>query len=146
VVSAVSNLEQPTVAELDGGTDISGDLIIDGLQIERSQETEDATPWRGPNAVTRPTRYGFSSAELIGKRSTQGGSEALWTLASYRASAVLVVRYGVPQVSAWAVGQVLETFQFAWGKRSVVASSAGAVLFRVPIHISEDHDDAVVVA
>lgn len=146
VCDTVNNLELPTVAELNAGTNIGPDLLLDGLQIERDQQVDDATPWRGPAERTRPTRYSYSPSELLGLRHLQGGSEALWTAAAYKDTGVLVVRYGVSAAAAWAASQVVETFAFTWGKRSVISSSSGVVTFRVPLHISEDHDDAVVAA
>lgn len=143
VLPTVAALNAPTLTEIAAGTEINRDVLIDGLAIERSTETADATPWRSDLVVERVTRYSMT-ADLVGLRRTQGDTESLWNLCELREPSVLIVRRGVPAGTAWAAGQVVEAMRFRFGKRGVIGSSGGAVTFRVHLAISEDDDAAVV--
>ena len=146
VVPAINNLAAPSLAEINAGTDITCDLTADGLRLSREQSTTTRTGWASNVDFEAPTRYGFPNAGLTGFRYTPPEDETLWDLAaSFREEAFLVVRRGLDHDIAWATSQVVETYQFQWGKRSVYDSANDTmVTFTVPIHISDDNDAAVV--
>jgi hypothetical protein len=142
IVPAVDNLALPTMAEIAAGEDVTCDLTRDGLRVGKSEETEDRTPWRGPLTVEQPTRYSID-AQLTAYR----GDEVVWDLAAYGEQAVLIVRRGVPYETPLQAGDVVETYQFVWGKRSPApAASNTAQTFTVRLYVNEDADTAVVAA
>lgn len=146
VAPTVVNLAAPTLAEIAAGTDVTHDLIVDGLELERETDMIDATPWRGTKSATRVGRDGFADAALVGLRNRAGDTETLWDLAVRGDPGVLIVRRGVAVATAFAAAQLVECARFRFGRRSTLASTSEAVMFRVPLAITDDEDEAVVTA
>lgn len=146
ILPTVNNLSAPTLAEIAAGHDVSADVLLDGLAIQRDTSSVDATMWASRLEVDRPTRYSVP-ASLTGIRRLAGETETLWSLAvDFKSSGVLIVRRGIPRGTAWVAGQVVEALLFRYGKRTVLPSDAGPVLFRVPLLVSDDRDEAVLAA
>lgn len=147
VLSAVVDLSAPTVAELNGGIDVTCDLTTDGLATPRSESTVDRTRWADDQESADPVRWS-TSCRLDGYRFKQPDAEPLFdACAVFRAPVVLVVRYGVRWDEAWTAGDEVEVIRGRWGKRSTAPAARNtAVTFSVPIIVAEDTDAAVVAA
>ena len=146
ILTAVGDIAAPTLAELNGGVDVTFDLVRNGLQIGRSTTTTRRTRWSSDVEAEDPTRYGLMPL-LTGYRFTPPDDEPLWdAVATFRSPAVLVVRRGVPTASAWAAGQSVEVTVGRWGKRATSPSDNGPVTFSVPLLVRANNDAAVVAA
>lgn len=146
LITTLSSTTAPTVAQLNAGADISADIPVDGLRIDRSTSTVARPLWASRHDAVAPDRFS-TSVELVGFRSTQAGAETLWdAVSTFGAARYLVVRRGVAWDAAWAAGQSVEVLTCRLGKRSTVASNAGVALFSVPLMVLADNDDATVAA
>lgn len=145
VVSSLSVLVSPSVSELESGTDVTCELVPSGLSVERSTATVDRSRWRGDQTSADPTRWS-TSVTLTAFRSRQDGDpEVLRGLATFRARALLVVRYGLRFDTPWRSGQEVEVLSGRWGKRSTARSARNqAATYSVPLIVEEDVDDALV--
>lgn len=147
LIPALYNIDAPTLVELAAGTDISCDLTSGGLRLAKTTEFLDASPWKGDALSTRIGHYGFAGPSLEGYRFTPPDTELLWDLAVFRAEMFMVVRRGVDTEQPWADGDLVETYEIRFGKRSVYDSGVDTpVTFTVPIAIVDDSDQAVVTA
>lgn len=144
IVPSIADLTAPTLAEVTAGVEINGDTLLAGLDVARTTESVDAGLWHSDIHGTRPGRYAFSSPTLRGRRAKAGSTEPLWSLAVYRARGFLVVRRGVLATDAWGSGDVVETLDFRYGKRTVIASADTAVTFEVPLFVTGECDQAVI--
>ena len=144
VVSSVSSISAPTVAEVSGGVDITCDLVPSGLVPMTSTITDSHQPWHSDQVQEWPVWHGMSW-ELVGFRARQGDTESLWdACATFRGSAVLVVRWGLPSEQAWAAGQDVVVTRGRWGKRSMSSPGNAAATFSVVLYGSESTDAAVI--
>ena len=143
VCPAIADITQPTLAEVVAGVDVSGDVVLTGLNLTRTTESVGAGLWRDRFQGTRPGRASMGSQSLVGRRSRPGSLEQLWDLAVFGSHHFLVVRRGVPPAVAWSPGQSLETFDFRFGQRSTIGSQDGAVVYEVPVFVTAQFDDAV---
>lgn len=146
ILPAVANLAAPTLDEIGDGVDITCDLTADGLRLPRSTATQDATPWRGPLEIERPTRVNMAGSSLQGYR-FRLEAEVLWDAAVFKARGFLVVRRSMPFDTGWAATQVVEALDFRFGKRTTADTASDAmVTFTVPIFVTAEEDEAVIAA
>lgn len=127
--------------------DIECELTPGGLRLPKTTEAIDATPWKGGLIQERPTRYGMQNASLEAFRYRPPDVEVLWTGAVFKAQRVLVVRRGVPVSTDWAAGDSVEVYRVTLGKKFCADSNQDALTtFTVPLFVTAEDDDAVVVA
>ena len=104
-LTACANVNSPTVAELNAGTNITAYIVPDGLDIGN-------TTGRVRNSNVGST----TSTEKIGRRkpsisltcyhdATTGSADPLWALMVYRNTGFLAIRRGIDTATAWATGQ-----------------------------------------
>lgn len=147
IAPTVATLSAPTLAEIAAGADITCDLTKDGLALPRDTESIPRWRWHELFLGQDPGRYTLNGAVLKGKRRTPGDDEVLWDAAVFRTSAVLIVRYGILFETPWADAQPCETLRIRFGKRHTTPTAANTTaMFMVPLFVTDDEDQAVVVS
>lgn len=135
------------IGELAWAYDLNAELALDGLVLPKVTESVDATPWKGGLQQERPTRYGIRGARLEGFRRKPPAIEVLWEGARFKEQRVLVIRRGVRWSVDWTAGDKVEVYRVIIGKRFVAPSAASAATtFTVPLFVTAEDDDAVLVA
>lgn len=141
VASSLAAPAAPTAAELEAASDITREIDRDGLDVSRSDVTDDRTPWTSELAVKAPVGR-QATVTLVGLRDT--GERTLWDLAVFRAAGHLVIRRGPAPSAAFEPGQEVEVLRGQWGKRHVIdAPSSTVVRFSVVFWVTSDVDAVV---
>src|SRR4029453_11987002 len=101
-LTACANIALPTVAELNAGTDLTGYITPDGLDISMSTGKVNV----GNVGSTYTTnRAGRPEPDLSVTYHHDTPTDTPWTLVLYRATGFLAVRKGLDKTTAWTIGQ-----------------------------------------
>jgi len=111
VVTTISNIAAPTVAELNAGTLITNFVTKDGLTVPANQNYVD-------NSSLAET-YDAQVVGSFGGAITMTGirdnvTDTFWDLVVYGTNTHLAVRRGVATATAWTIAQKVEVYPIQW--------------------------------
>lgn len=145
-VSSISNINAPTVAELNAGSDFTARITPDGLKIDPSTADVDTSSLASTFDTKTVGRVGFEP-ELTFKRGTTGGEDLPYTTLKYGVSGYLAVRRGVAYATAWTIGQKAEVYPITCGEPQNVSPAANEVMkFVSPMKVTSPPATAATVA
>lgn len=146
-VPSITNINAPTVAELNVGTDLSGLITPDGLVgFEAETAAVDNAKINSTFNTQQPGRASWSGTLLRLFRQT-GTDTVRNTLVRGYATNIVVRRGGVLGATAWATSQNVEVYPVACGQRRTLAPEANAVeRYEVPLFITTQPNDSATVA
>ena len=137
-VPSIANKQAPTVAELNAGTLLQSTLIPAGLEgFENSTAEVENTSLASTFDTRLPGRQSFSGTGLVLKK--QDGTDTVFNLLTTPNTAgFIVIRDGVPESQAWAVGDKCEVYPVRTAAHSTLGrGEANSLLrYRVPTPVS----------
>ena len=145
--TSISNINAPTVAELEAGQDFTTRITPDGLSIP--METADVDNSNIASTFTTNLAGRQSSTpEVTFKRGDNSTDDAPYSTLTYQAMGYLVVRRILPYTTAWAAGQEVEVYPVQCGQRNSIPPAPNEVSkFTSPMKLREEPTlDAVVAA
>lgn len=145
-VSTISNINAPTTAELNAGSDYTARITPDGLKIDPSTADVDTSSLASTFDTKTVGRVGYDT-ELTFKRGSTGGEDLPFTTLKYGVSGYLVVRRGLDYATAWAATQKAEVYPITCGEPQNVSPAANEVLkFISPMKVTAPPATAATVA
>lgn len=109
-VPSIANTAAPTVAEITAGTDLTPQLLRDGLTTPNSGNTIDASDAASRFNKTAPGTRGGDAIGLTLQRDSASGSDTAWTTLVEDTTGNLVVRRFGGATTAVAIGNVVEVY------------------------------------
>ena len=144
--SSISNINAPTTAELNAGSDFTARVTPDGLKIDPSTADVDTSSLASTFDTKTVGRVGYDT-EVTFKRGTTAGEDLPFTTLKYGVSGYLVVRRGVAYATAWAAGQKAEVYPITCGEPQNVSPAANEVMkFISPMKVTNPPATAATVA
>lgn len=123
------DLEAVTLAEWAAGTDIAGQLIVGSSSFNFTDpDTVDEKTWKDKGKVSEPTYDNYEcSATMRRDRDETGALSATDPLKvfSHREEGYILIRPGVPEDTAAAVGQDYQYFKVMVSKRNPISDPNG---------------------
>lgn len=145
-VASITNIAAPTVAELNGGIDLTPRITPDGLKIDPSTADVDTSSLASKFDTKEVGRVGFEN-ELTIKRGSTGPEELPYTTLLYGVHGYLVVRRGLDYETAWTAAQVVEVYPTVCGEPANVSPAANEVMkFMSPQKVTSAPNTRAVVA
>jgi hypothetical protein len=146
-VPSISNINAPTVAELNAGTDLSSLITPDGLVgFEPDTAAVDNAKINSTFNTQQPGRASWSGTLLRMFRQT-GTDTVRNTLIRGYTTNIVVRRGGVLGSTAWATSQNVEVYPVACGQRRPPPPEANAVeRYEVPLFITTQPNDSATTA
>lgn len=140
----ISDIDAPTVAELNAGTELTTLLTKDGLQTPDTQNMVDSATLAETFDAQRVGSWG-GGITLTGFRDDT--NDTLWDLAVYGDEGFLVIRRGTAYATAWAASDDVEVYpiQFHEPVPSQTASNEEA-RFTVACAVTSEPSKRAVVA
>lgn len=137
-VPTIANIAAPTVAELNAGTLLQSTLVPTGLEgFENTTADVDNTSLASTFDTKLPGRQSFSGTGLVLKK--QDGTDTVFNLLSVpNTNGFIVIRDALPESTAWAAAQPVETHPVRTASHSMMGrGEANSVLrYRVPTPIT----------
>src|ERR1044072_442748 len=144
--SSISNINAPTTAELNAGSDFTTRVTPDGLKVDPSTADVDTSSLASKFETTTVGRVAYD-AEVTFKRGTTGGEDLPYTTLKYGVSGYLVVRRGVAYATAWATSQKCEVYPIPCGEPQNSPPAANEVMkFVSPMKVPSPPATAATVA
>ena len=145
-VTSIANLAAPSVAELNGGLDLTPRITPDGLKIDPSTADVDTSSLASKFDTKEVGRVGFEN-ELTLKRGTTIAEDMPYNTLTYGVHGYLVVRRGIDYETAWASGQNVEVYPSACGEPANIAPAANEVMkFSSPQKVTSPPNTRALVA
>lgn len=104
-LTACSNIAAPTVAELNAGTDLTGFITPDGLDIGMDVGKVNAGNVGSSFTLQRVGRRNPTITLTCHHDASAGTTDPAWNLLVYRTVGFFAVRTGIDKTTAWATGQ-----------------------------------------
>jgi hypothetical protein len=104
-LTACANIAAPTVAELNAGTDLTGYIRPDGLDISMTTGEVDVGNVGSTFTLKRVGRRVAAVTLGFHHDATAATTDPAWSLLVYRATGFLASRTGIDKATAWASGQ-----------------------------------------
>jgi hypothetical protein len=111
VVSSISNIAAPTVAELNAGTAITNFVTKDGLTVPANQNYVDNSSLAETYDAQVVGSFG-GAITMTGIR--DAATDTFWDLVVYGTNTHLAVRRGTATATAWGAGNKLEVYPIQW--------------------------------
>ncbi|MBB4985036.1 phage tail tube protein [Streptomyces nymphaeiformis] len=145
-VPSISNINAPTVAELNAGSDYTQRITPDGLKLDPSTADVDTSSLASTFDTKTVGRVGFD-VEVTFKRGDTGPEDLPYTTLKYGVSGFMAVRRGVAYATAWAAGQKAEIYPITCGEPQNVSPAANEVMkFVSPMKVTSAPATAATVA
>jgi hypothetical protein len=144
LVTAITDIDAPTVAELNAGTDITCHLTKDGLNPGGTTNAVDSAGLcsRVDSQVAGSVGYSFT---LRGFR--YADSDSFWTLANHGDATHVVVRRGDAHDDAWAAADKVEVYKVQMGEPIPAPSAANTLqTFELALFVEDAELKATVAA
>jgi hypothetical protein len=138
-VATIANINAPTAAELNGGSDWTTRITPDGLKTDPATADVDTSSLGSTFTTNQPGRRAYT-VEVTFKRGTLGTSDDQpYTTLVYNAAGYLVVRRGVAYGTAYATGDKVEVYPVSAGEAQNIAPAANEVSkFMSPLKVTSD--------
>jgi hypothetical protein len=144
--SSIANINAPTTAELNAGSDFTARVTPDGLKIDPSTADVDTSSLASTFDTKTVGRISYDT-EMTFKRGTTGAEDLPFTTLKYGVSGYLIVRRGVAYATAWATSQKCEVYPITCGEPQNVAPAANEVMkFVSPMKVTSPPATAATVA
>lgn len=144
--STIANINAPTVAEINAGSDYTQRITPDGLKTDASTETVDTSSLASTFTTQEVGRRGFD-IELTFKRGSTPTEDSPYTTLTYNTHGYLIVRRAVDYTTAVAAGQKVEVYPVACGEPQQVAPAANEVMkFMSPMKLTTEPNTRATVA
>lgn len=145
-VGSIANINSPTVAELNAGTDYTARITPDGLKLDPSTADVDTSSLASTFDTKTVGRVGFD-VEVTFKRADTGPEDLPYTTLKYGVSGYLAVRRGVAYATAWTAGQHAEVYPITCGEPQNSSPAANEVMkFVSPMKVTSAPATAATVA
>jgi hypothetical protein len=145
-VGSIANINAPTVAELNAGSDYTQRITPDGLKLDPSTADVDTSSLASTFDTKTVGRVGFD-VEVTFKRGDPGVEDLPFTTLKYGVSGFLAVRRGVAYATAWAASQKAEIYPITCGEPQNVSPAANEVSkFVSPMKVTSAPATAATVA
>lgn len=125
-LTSVTNINAPTVAELNAGQELTDRITPDGLKIDPTTADVDTSSLASTYDTKEVGRVGFET-ELTFKRGTTVQEDWAYQNLVKGLHGVLVVRRGIALDTAYAVGQQVEVYPTVCGERANVSPAGNEV-------------------
>lgn len=143
-VTAIANINAPTVAELNAGTALEGYITPDGLDISASTGGVDVSNLGSTFTTMRAGRRSF---DISIKFHHDGASDVAFNLLPYRTNGYLVVRRGIDKTTAWTAAQKVEVYPLESGEPTELPPAPdGTWDFTSPFYLTSDPQTRATVA
>lgn len=109
-VPTISNKAAPTTSEINAGTDLTPQLVRDGLNTPASGQTMDAADASDAYNTTAPGTYGGDPITATFHRNDTGGSDTAWSTLTRTTAGYFVVRRFGGSSTAIASSQKVEVW------------------------------------
>ncbi|GAA2484583.1 hypothetical protein GCM10010406_21060 [Streptomyces thermolineatus] len=134
-VTAIANINAPTVAELEAGMDLTQRITPDGLNVAPTTADVDTSSLASRYDTREVGRVGYEN-EVTLKRGSTPAEDLPYSTLVYGTHGHLVVRRALDFEDAWEAGQQVEVYPTACGERNNVAPAANEVLkYSVPMKV-----------
>lgn len=132
VVTTISSLAAPTVAEITAGVKIGPSLRADGIEnFSASPTAVDTTSIESLAETSVPGRVTFGDAALVLKK--QASSDTAYTaLGTPYTNCFIVMRFGVAAATAVAAAQKVDIYTVQTGLLTKIIEQGQVVRYRVP--------------
>lgn len=121
-VAEITNPAAPTVAELNGGLDLSEMLPKDGWQPSTNTNSVEAGKLSQTYDASVPGTWG-GEVQATFFRDNNPSLDIAWYQFDYGDEGFLVIRYGLPYTTAWADGQPVEVWPYICNKPQMNATA-----------------------
>jgi hypothetical protein len=153
-LTACSNIALPTTTELNAGTDLTGYITPDGLEITVGTGKVPVGNVGSTYTLNRVGRREPDVSLTCHHDATSGSTDPAWNLLVYRAVGFLAVRTGVDKATAWTTGQgaggttgALQMFPVECGEYNPIKPGENTAWdFTVPLTVYLDPNTRAVVA
>ncbi|MFE4311496.1 hypothetical protein ACFRR6_36185 [Streptomyces sp. NPDC056891] len=123
----VANINAPTVAELNAGSDYTKRITPDGLKLDPTTADVDTSSLASKFDTGTVGRVSFDT-EITFKRGDNPTDDAPFTTLKYGVSGFLFVRRGVDFTTAWTAGQKVEGYPITCAEPANNAPAANEVM------------------
>ena len=113
LVTSITNIAAPTVAQLNAGTDITSHLTKDGLNPGGSTNGVDSA---GLDSRVDSQVAGSVGYQMVLRGFRYSDSDSFWNLANWGDVTHVVVRRGPAHDAAWAAAQKVEVYKVEMGE------------------------------
>lgn len=125
-VSTISNINSPTVAELNAGIQLQSVITADGLSGFQPSSAQVPTDALNSTAnTTLPGRDQFSGVKLRFKK--QSGTDTAFNTLTKNTLGFVVVRRDVLETTAWASAQAVQVYPIAVGQTGFLEPEANSL-------------------
>jgi hypothetical protein len=141
-VPSIANINAPTTAELNAGTQLDTLITPDGLiGFEADTASVDNAKLSSTFNTQQPGRASWNNTALRMYRQT-GTDVVRNTMVRNYTTNIVVRRGGVASTVAWGAGQNVEVYPVACGQRKILPPEANAVeKYEVPLFITAQPND-----
>lgn len=145
-VDGIVDINAPTIAELDAGTDIQDKMNPDGLNFPAATGSVDNSNLGSDMNTNQVGRRSISGASLKMQRQTQA-NDAVANMLAYGEEGFVVLRRGLDKTAAWAAGQEVKVYPGQCGEASEPQSGPEQIwIYDVPIAVTDTWATTAVVA
>ena len=139
-VTSIANINAPTAAELNAGSDWTQRLTPDGLKTDPTTADVDTSSLASQFTTNQPGRRSYS-CEITFKRGSTPTEDQPYTTLSYNTAGYLAVRRGTAYATAFATGDRVEVYPVTAAEPQNVAPAANEVL-KVTVELKVTSDPA----
>ncbi len=130
-VATISTPTAPTTTELNAGTDLTGFIVDNGLQIPETGRTVDASDGSSRRDKTVPGTYGGDEASIEFHRQSPAAQDTAWaTLPRNTAGYLAIAPYGLATPGTWAIADVVDIIPIQVVSRTAINQMGRTVTFR----------------
>lgn len=144
--STITNINAPTVAELNASADYTARITPDGLKTDPTTASVDTGSLASTFDTETVGRVKFEN-EITVKRGSTPSEDAPYQTLKYGVSGYMIVRRGVDYTTAWAIGQKCEVYPTVCGEPVNIAPAANEVMkATIPMKVTSQAATAATVA
>jgi hypothetical protein len=146
-VTSLSDIDEPSVAELNAGVNLGPFIAPGGMEgFEAATDEVDTSSIDATFGTKRPGRTSFSSTALVLKKQS-GTDTAFEALDAKLTDGYLVVRLGVDKDTIWTASQLVQVYPVSTGQWTPLPPEANSVYrYRVPMPITGEPSMSATVA
>lgn len=136
-VAAISNIQSPTAAELNGGLVLNSTITKDGLVgFEPDSAKVETTPLDGDFNTKKIGRTDLGDPMLRLKK--QSGTDTIYTTLVKNAIGYVVIRRDLPKATAFAAAQQVEVYPVEFGETKRLPPEENTLSrYEIPVAITD---------
>jgi hypothetical protein len=148
-ITAIANINAPSVAELNAGTLLHDIMTIDGLMgFQAETQPVPSTPLSGVFDTEQPGSVQVKgNAVRLKKQNANPGTDAIFNLLAPKTLGFVAIRKSLAAATAWASGQLAQIYPAATGYETYLALERDTLeRYEIPIFITGQPQLRAVVA